>query len=64
MDLHDQLIEEMRGKEFGLQLDKAIDRNKDTYVIWYVHFLEDNINIENRPLFCGEGTKTQFFISL
>lgn len=42
-DLNHQLIEKLKGKEFGLQLDKAIDSNRDAHIIYYVRFLDDNI---------------------
>nr|CAH7768700.1 unnamed protein product [Callosobruchus chinensis] len=32
-DLNDQLIEKIKGKEFGLQLDEATDSNKDAHLI-------------------------------
>jgi hypothetical protein len=50
-DLNDQLIEKMKGKEFGLQLDEATDSNKDAHIICYVRFLDDNIIVEDF-LFC------------
>ncbi|XP_023233596.1 zinc finger BED domain-containing protein 5-like [Centruroides sculpturatus] len=51
LDLNDQLIEKMKGMEFGLQLDEAIDSNKDAHLICYVHFLDDD-NIIEDLLFC------------
>lgn len=49
-DLHDQLIEKMKGKEFCLQLDEAVDSDKDVHLICYVRFL-DYIIIENLLFF-------------
>lgn len=45
------MIEKMKGKEFGLQLDEATDSNKDAHLICYVRFLDDNIIVEDL-LFC------------
>jgi hypothetical protein len=59
-DTNDQLIEEMKGVEFGLQLDEATDNNKDAHLICYVRFIDDN-NIMGL-LFCKNitaGAKTQ-----
>jgi hypothetical protein len=60
-DLNDQLIEKMKGKEFGLQLDEATDSNRDAHLICYVRFLDDNIIVEDL-LFCksiSESGKAQ-----
>lgn len=37
--LNDQLIERMKGEEFGLQLDEATDRNKYTHLNYCIRFL-------------------------
>lgn len=50
-DLNDQLIEKMKGKEFGLQLDEVTDSNKDAHLICYVRFLDDSTIVEDL-LFC------------
>jgi hypothetical protein len=45
-DINDQLIEKMKGVEFGFQLDEATDNNKDAHLICYVQFIDDNNIIE------------------
>lgn len=60
-DLNQQLIQKMKGKEFGLQLDEATDSNKDAYLICYVRFLDENFIVEDL-LFCKsiiESAKAQ-----
>ncbi|XP_075042389.1 SCAN domain-containing protein 3-like [Mixophyes fleayi] len=60
-DLNDQLIEKMKGKEFALQLDEAIDSNKDAHLICYTRFV-DGENLVEDLLFCKSitaGTKAQ-----
>ena len=44
----------MRGKEFSLQLDEATTsiNNKDTYLICYVRFIDNDDNIVEDLLFC------------
>ena len=54
-DLNDQLIEKIKGKEFGLQLDEATDNNKDAHFICYVRFADDNDIVEDL-LFCKSIT--------
>ena len=39
-DIHDQLIDEMQQKEFGLQLDEATDGSRDVHLICYVWFVD------------------------
>ena len=39
-DIHDQLIDEMQQKEFGLQLDEATDGSRDAHLIYYVWFVD------------------------
>lgn len=34
-DLNKQLIEKLKGSEFGLQLDEATDNNKDAHFVMY-----------------------------
>ena len=53
-DIHDQLVAKMRGKEFSLQLDEATTsiNNKDTYLICYVRFIDNDDNIVEDLLFC------------
>ncbi|KAF7490370.1 SCAN domain-containing protein 3 [Sarcoptes scabiei] len=50
-DITNQLVEKLRGREYGLQLDEATDSNKDAHLICYVRFFEDNSMIEDL-LFC------------
>jgi hypothetical protein len=41
-DINDQLIEKVKGVEFGLQLGEATDdNNKDAHLICYVRFIDD-----------------------
>ncbi len=54
-DLNDQLIEKMKGNEFGLQLDEATDSNKDAHLICYVRFI-DGCTIVEDLLFCKSIT--------
>lgn len=46
-DLNDQLIEKIKNKVFGLQLDEATDNNNDTHLICYVTFIDDNKMVED-----------------
>ncbi|XP_067120060.1 zinc finger BED domain-containing protein 5-like [Centruroides vittatus] len=54
-DLNIQLIEKLKGSEFGLQLDEATDNNKDAHLICYVRFLDGNSIVEDL-LFCKSIT--------
>lgn len=54
-DLNDQLIEKLKGKEFGLQLDEATDSNSDAHLICYVRFIDGNKIVEEL-LFCKSIT--------
>jgi hypothetical protein len=55
-DLNNQLIEKLKGKEFGLQLDEATDNNNnDAHLICYVRFI-DGHNIIEDLLFCKSIT--------
>jgi hypothetical protein len=56
-DYNGQLIEKLKGKEFGLQLDEATDNNKDVHLICYVRFIDGN-NIVEDLLFCKSITAT------
>ncbi|XP_076358984.1 protein FAM200C-like [Tachypleus tridentatus] len=59
-DLNNQLIEKMKVKEFGLQLDEATD-SKDAHLICYTRFVNGNKIVEYL-LFCKgitAGTKAQ-----
>ncbi|XP_060846219.1 zinc finger BED domain-containing protein 5-like [Rhopalosiphum padi] len=54
-DLNDQLIEKIKEKEFGLQLDEATDNNKDAHLICYVRFIDGDDMVEDL-LFCKNIT--------
>jgi hypothetical protein len=66
-DLSDQLFAELKGKEFGLQLDEATDNNNnDAYLICYVRFTDGN-NIVEDLLFCKSitaSTKAQYLFEI
>ena len=53
-DINDQLVTNMRGNEFSLQLDEATisTSNKDANLICYVQFIDKNGNIIEDLLFC------------
>lgn len=55
-DLNDQLIETVKGKKSGLQLDKATD-NEDAHFICYVRFIDGNDSVED-IIFCKSITAT------
>ena len=50
----DQLVATIRGNEFSLQLDESTIRtnDKDTYLICYVRFTDNDDNIVEELLFC------------
>lgn len=52
-DINNQLINSLRGKEFGIQLDEATDSHKDAHLICYVRYVNENQLIEDL-LFCKE----------
>jgi len=54
-DLNDQLIEKIKEKVFGLQLNEATDTNKDAHLICYVRFIDGDDIVEN-VLFCKNIT--------
>jgi hypothetical protein len=54
-DLIDQLIKKINEREFRLQLDDATDTNKDTHLICYVRFIDDDDMVEDL-LFCKNIT--------
>lgn len=63
--LNYQLIENIKGKDVGLQLGETTDSNNDAHLICYMDFLADNIIVEEL-LFCKsitESTKDQDFIA-
>ena len=52
-DIHDQLIDEMKQREFGLQLDEATDDSRDAHLICYVRFVDfSNQKLVKELLFC------------
>ena len=51
-DVNDQLVAKMCGNEFSLQLEEATTRNKDAYLIYYVHFIDNDDNIVEDLPFC------------
>ncbi|XP_069059533.1 zinc finger BED domain-containing protein 5-like [Pleurodeles waltl] len=52
-DINDQLICNLKGKDFALQLDEATYNQKDTHLICYVRFVNKNKIVEDL-LFCKE----------
>lgn len=61
----DKLIEKIKGKEFGLQLNKATDSNKDAHLIFYARFM-DNITNDD-ALFCNSiigSAKALYFFEI
>ncbi|CAH2095724.1 unnamed protein product [Euphydryas editha] len=56
-DLNYQLIEKMKSKDFGLQLDEATESNNVAHLICYVRFLDDNVTVEDL-LFCKSITES------
>jgi len=51
-DVNDQLVAKMCGNEFSLQLEEATTSNKDAYLIYYVHFIDNDDNIVEDLPFC------------
>ena len=53
-DVNDQLVTNLRGNEFSLQLDEATisTSNKDANLICYVRFIDKNDDIVEDLLFC------------
>ena len=53
-DINDQLVANIRGNKFSLQLDEATTStsNKDAYLICYVRFIDNDDNIVKDLLFC------------
>ncbi|KAL4101100.1 hypothetical protein QTP88_012347 [Uroleucon formosanum] len=54
-DLNDQLIEKLKEKAFGLQLDEATDINKDAHLVCYIRFIDNDDMVEDL-LFCKNIT--------
>ncbi|XP_066482086.1 SCAN domain-containing protein 3-like [Tiliqua scincoides] len=63
-DIGDQLICNLKGKEFAIQLNEATDSQEDTYLICYVRFVNEKKIVEDL-LFCkemkGETTSENVF---
>ena len=52
-DIQDQLIDEMKQPEFGLQLDEATDGSRNAHLICYVRFVDfSNQKLVEELLFC------------
>jgi hypothetical protein len=51
-DMNDQLIEKLKYKHFGIQLDEATDNSNYTHLICYVRFTDGEDNIVEDLLFC------------
>ena len=52
-DIHDQLIDEMKQREFGLRLNEATDGSRDAHLICYVGFIDFSIQkLVEELLFC------------
>ncbi|KAJ1142762.1 hypothetical protein NDU88_009075 [Pleurodeles waltl] len=52
-DINGQLICNLKGKDFTLQLDEATDNQKDTHLICYVRFVNEKKIVEDLS-FCKE----------
>ena len=53
LDIHDQLIDRMKEREFSLQLDEATDSSQDAHLICYVRFVDfSEHNLVEELLFC------------
>ena len=52
-DIQDQLIDEIKQPEFGLQLDEATDGSRNAHLICYVQFVDfSNQKLVEELLFC------------
>lgn len=58
VDINDQLIEKIKNKVFGLQLDEATDNNEDAQLIRYMSFIDGDEMIEEL-LFCKSITSAK-----
>lgn len=45
-DLNDQLIEKIKEKEFGLQLNEATNINNDAHLVCSLRFIDGNYIVE------------------
>ena len=53
LDIHDQLIDRMKKREFSLQSDEATDSSQDAHLICYVRFVDfSEHNLVEELLFC------------
>lgn len=53
VDISDQLLNQLKDKEFAIQLDEATDSNKDAHLICYVRYVHEKQLTEDL-LFCKE----------
>ena len=52
-DIHDQLIDQMKEREFSLQLDEATDNSRNAHLICYALFVDfSEQNLVEELLFC------------
>jgi len=40
-DLNEQLFEKLKNNVFGLQVDEATDKHRQSYLLAYVRFIDD-----------------------
>ena len=53
LDIHDLLIDQMKQREFGLQLDEATDGSRDAHLFCYVRFIDFSLHsLVEELLFC------------
>ncbi|KAL4083746.1 hypothetical protein QTP88_029062 [Uroleucon formosanum] len=50
-DLNEQLFEKLKNNVFGLQVDEATDKHRQSYLLAYVRFIDDK-DIREEILFC------------
>jgi len=50
-DINDQLVKNLKGNYFAIQLDEAADSYNDVHLIYYVRFVVDDVFHEDL-LFC------------
>ncbi len=55
-DIEEQLNDKIQDNRFALQMDKAIDSNKDCLLITYVRFIDAD-DLREDLLFCKLVTK-------
>lgn len=54
-DLNEQLFEKLQNNVFGLQVDEATDKHRQSYLLAYVRFIDDK-DIREGILFCESLT--------